>query len=41
MFEKEGNREIVSTRKRERERENARGKSIADALEKSLPFLGE
>lgn len=38
MFEKEGNREIVSTRKREREK---RGKSIADVLEKSLPFLGE
>lgn len=38
--------ERLLARGREREREkcsvkNARGKSIADALEKSLPFLGE
>lgn len=49
VLEKEGNRGVInSTRKREREevqrekcKEGGEGKSIADALEKSLPFLGE
>lgn len=42
---KEIERLLARGRKREREKrcsvKNARGKSIADALEKSLPFLGE